>query len=136
MKYDWKDLPDKKTVFTVRASALIDIETGKVIRHYSANTRIDVVQKCTVNDRTYYRTKTAATNNLNLAFEARDFGLPNEVAPSVPPKNSIEIQKNNLANASGQKEKLAQKLSQRAKDGEHGGLMTKIKQKITLILKK
>ena len=88
MKFVWKDLPDKKTVFTVRNAVLRNLNTGKIVQHYSANTRIDVVQKCITVDCTYYRTSSAAYNNLNWAFEARDFGLPNEAAPSAHTHNS------------------------------------------------
>lgn len=87
MRYNWQNLPKKKTVFTVRATTLKDLDTGKTIRQYSSNTRLDVVQKCTLNNKVYYRTQSAATNNLNWAFEAHDFGLPNEIAPSVPSPN-------------------------------------------------
>ena len=84
MKCKWEDLPNKKTVFTVRSAAMKNLNTGQIVQNYSANTRIDVVQKCVTDDNTYYRTWSAAYNNLNWAFEASVFGLPNESAPSVP----------------------------------------------------
>lgn len=84
MKYEWKDLPEKKNCFTVRNATMINLNTGKVVRYYSANTKIVVVQKCVTPEKTYYRTAEAAYHYLNHAFEASAFGLPNEKAPSAP----------------------------------------------------
>lgn len=89
MKCNWQDLPDKKTVFTVRSAVMKNLNTGEIIRHYSRNTRIDVVQKCVTEIGTFYRTRSAEQSNLNWAFEASAFGLPNDVAPSVPNKNVL-----------------------------------------------
>lgn len=83
MKYEWKDLPSPKGMFTVRSAWMKDLNTGKIVNDYSAGTKIQVVQKCITADKTYYRTATAARNNLNYAFEASAFGLPNEIAPSA-----------------------------------------------------
>lgn len=93
MKFEWQDLPKKKTVFTVRSATMRNLDNGKIIQHYSNNTRIDVVQKCITADNTYYRTETAALSNLNWAFEASAFGLPNEAAPSVPLPNPPTLKK-------------------------------------------
>lgn len=84
MKYVWEDLPEKKSCFTVRNAVMVNLNTGKIIRHYSANTKINVVQKCVTPEKTYYRTQEAYHHYLNYAFEASAFGLPNEKAPSVP----------------------------------------------------
>ena len=84
MKYVWQDLPEKKNCFTVRNATMINLNTGKVISYYSANTKIVVVQKCVTPEKTYYRTADAAYHYLNYAFEASAFGLPNEKAPSAP----------------------------------------------------
>lgn len=84
MKYVWENLPKKKTVFTVRNATLRNLNTGEIIQHYSSNTRIDIVQKCVTEKATYYRTQSAEHNNLNWAFEASAFGLPNELAPLAP----------------------------------------------------
>lgn len=84
MEYNWQDLPEKKNCFTVRNATMVNLNTGKIIRHYSANTKIVVVQKCVTPEKTYYRTQEAAHHYLNYAFEASAFGLPNEKAPSVP----------------------------------------------------
>lgn len=88
MKYKWEDLPEKKNLFTVKNTAMINLNTGKVVRQYCTNTKIVVVQKCVTPDKTYYRTYEAAYNYLNYAFEAEAFGLPNEKAPSAPSKKS------------------------------------------------
>lgn len=84
MKFDWKDLPERKNCFTVRNATMRNLDTGKIIQYYSANTRITVVQKCVTETNTYYRTRYAVEQDLDWAFEASAFGLPNEAAPSVP----------------------------------------------------
>lgn len=88
MKYEWKDLPERKNYFTVKNTAMINLNTGKVVRQYCTNTKIAVVQKCVTPTKTYYRTQDAEHNYLNYAFEAEAFGLPNEKAPSAPSKLS------------------------------------------------
>jgi len=84
MKYTWEDLPERKNLFTVKNTAMINLNTGKAVRHYATNTKIAVVQKCVTPEKTYYRTQDAYHNYLNYAFEAEAFGLPNEKAPSAP----------------------------------------------------
>lgn len=84
MEYLWTDLPKPKNVFTVRNAVMKNLNTGEIIQHYSANTKIVVVQKCVTPDATYYRTETAKHHFLNYAFEASAFGLPNEEAPLEP----------------------------------------------------
>ena len=84
MKYEWKDLPERKNLFTVKNAAMINLNTGKTVRQYCTNTKIAVVQKCVTPGKTYYRTQDAAHHYLNYAFEAEAFGLPNEKAPSAP----------------------------------------------------
>lgn len=81
MKYEWKDLPKPMNCFTVRSATMVNLNTRKIIQHYSANTKIVVVQKCITPNCTYYRTREAAHHYLNYAFEASAFGLPNETAP-------------------------------------------------------
>ena len=83
MKYDWVDLPKPLNCFTVMHTAMVNLNTGKIVRHYSTNTKIVVVQKCVTPDCTYYRTSEAAHHYLNYAFKASAFGLPNEKAPSA-----------------------------------------------------
>lgn len=84
MKYVWEDLPERKNLFTVKNTTMINLNTGEIVRHYATNTKIAVVQKCVTPDKTYYRTQDAVHNYLNYAFEAEAFGLPNEKAPSAP----------------------------------------------------
>ena len=84
MKYEWQDLPERKNLFTVKNTVMINLNTGKAVRHYATNTKIAVVQKCITPEKTYYRTYDAFHNYLNYAFEAEAFGLPNEKAPSAP----------------------------------------------------
>lgn len=83
MKYNWEDLPERKNCFTVRNAYMVNLNNGKVIRSYSTNTKIAVVQKCITPTGTWYRTADAVHNCLNYAFAADDLGLPNEKAPSA-----------------------------------------------------
>lgn len=99
----WEDLPKRKNCFTVRNAAMMNLNTGEPIRHYSANTKIQVVQKCNIDGTTYYRTADAAYNFLNHAFEASAFGLPNEKAPLVPSrKHNSKIQNKKSAKTKAQ----------------------------------
>lgn len=94
MKYVWEDLPERKNCFTVKNTAMVNLNTGKTVRHYSTNTRITLVQKCVTPTKTYYRTADAAHHYLNYAFEASAFGLPDEVAPlehSLKPNSSNKL---------------------------------------------
>lgn len=84
MKYIWQDLEKPLNCFTVRSATMINLDTSKIIQHYSANTKIVVTQKCLTDSGTYYRTSEAAKRDLNYAFKASAFGLPNEIAPSGP----------------------------------------------------
>lgn len=119
MKYVWQDLPERKNCFTVRNAAMINLNTNKIIRNYSANTKIVVVQKCVTPGKTYYRTQEAAHHYLNYAFEAAAFGLPNEIAPSAHNSNSLS-RKKNLRTTERKKQKTAKtsKTVSQAKDGE------------------
>lgn len=91
MKYEWKDLPKPLSCFTVRNATMVNLNTGKVVRYYSANTKIVVVQKCVTPECTYYRTYDAYHNYLNFAFKASAFGLPDEKAPSAPSPKSDSL---------------------------------------------
>lgn len=81
---EWQDLPKRLNCFTVRNAAMIDLNTKEIIRHYSANTKIAVVQKCVTPEGTYYRTAESALHGLDHAFKGTAFGLPDEKAPSAP----------------------------------------------------
>lgn len=85
----WIDLPNRKSCFTARNTAMIDLDKNKVVQYYSANTKIAVVQKCVTAKGTFYRTESAKEKGLNWAFKATVLGLPDEKAPSVPIKISL-----------------------------------------------
>lgn len=89
---DWQDLPSRKNCFTVRNAVMRDLDKNKIVRYYSANTKIAVVQKCVTEKETYYRTESAKDHGLNWAFEASAFGLPNEAAPPAPDLDSLNTQ--------------------------------------------
>lgn len=97
MKYTWIDLPKKKNCFTVRSATMTNLNTGEVVRHYAANTKIVVVQKCITPECTYYRTSEAAHHYLNYAFKASAFGLPNEKAPSAPVEKDLDSLRNKIS---------------------------------------
>lgn len=120
---DWKDLPKPLNCFTVRSAVLRNLNTGEIIRHYVANTKIVVTQKCVMPEKTYYRTSEAARHCLNYAFEASAFGLPNEKAPSAPRSryNSLNKQIHQHTPSSRTLPVQKQKRSKKAaasKDGE------------------
>lgn len=122
MKYIWEDLPERKHCFTVKNTEMINLNTGKVVRHYSTNVKIVVVQKCVTPKKTYYRTADAAHHYLNYAFEASAFGLPNEKAPLEPSSHNSSSKKSDLKSARhAVKPKKKQKVSQKktlSKSGE------------------
>ena len=91
MKYNWQDLPKPLNCFTIRNATMVNLNNGKIVSNYAANTKIVVVQKCVTSKGTYYRTNEAAHHYLNYAFRASAFGLPDEKAPSAhsPKSNSL-----------------------------------------------
>lgn len=119
MKYEWQDLPERKNLFTVKNTVMINLNTGKTVRHYATNTKIAVVQKCVTPEKTYYRTQDAAYHYLNYAFEAESFGLPNEKAPSAPSKIPLKKSKSGTSHAKTDRKK--QTSSQNKVDPKDGG---------------
>lgn len=105
MKCVWEDLPKPLNCFTVRNATMVNLNTGKIVNNYSANTKIVVAQKCVTPKGTYYRTREAAYNYLNHAFRASAFGLPDEKAPS-------EHSTNNTPNSSHVKQKKSETRTQ------------------------
>lgn len=97
MNYVWEDLPKPLNCFTVKNTTMVNLNTGKTVRHYSTNTKIVVVQKCVTPECTYYRTSEAAHHYLNYAFKADAFGLPNEKAPSAHSSRSNSLSKSTLS---------------------------------------
>lgn len=79
----WIDLPQPMNCFTVRSAMMMDLKKRISVQQYSANTKIVVVQKCILPEGTFYRTETAKKRDLDWAFKASAFGLPDEKAPSV-----------------------------------------------------
>lgn len=120
---DWVDLQKPLNCFTVRSAAMVNLNTGEIVRHYSANTKIVVVQKCVMPDCTYYRTSEAAHHYLNYAFKASAFGLPNEKAPSAPRSryNSLDKQIHQHKPSSRTLPVKKQKSSKKAAASKDGG---------------
>ena len=139
MKYVWEDLPKPLNCFTVRSATMVNLNNGKIVGNYAANTKIVVVQKCVTSKGTYYRTNEAAHHYLNYAFRASAFGLPNEVAPSAHSPKSNSLGQNPLKSkstartlSSAKKQKSSQKSSHKVaspKGGEtrqQGGWLRKL----------
>lgn len=128
MSTKWQDLPKKLNVFTVRNARMVNLNTGKVVQYYSANTRITVVQKLVTPEKTYYRTASAEQANLNWAFEAKDFGLPNEKAPSAPSSLNSTTVPDSLAQTPASKTKKSPKRASSKGGGKKPrGLFARIK---------
>lgn len=83
-KISWTDLPKALGLFTARSCSLVDLDTGKAVKTYSANTKIDVVQSTEFNGVKYYRTEYSKTKGFNWAFKAEDFAEPEVVAEPTP----------------------------------------------------
>lgn len=87
-KIEWKDIPNKPLgLFTKTGAKLVDLDTGKVVQSYSANTKINLAQEATYNGKKYYRTQYSQEKGFNWAFEASMFEEPivaPEPAPSAP----------------------------------------------------
>ena len=92
MKAVWKDLDKKQGLFTKRSTTMVALDTGAIIQHYGANTKINVDQETTVDGVRYFRTESAANNGLDWAFKASAFELPAELASLEPSGNTL-IQK-------------------------------------------
>lgn len=119
MKYRWETLPEPLRLFTKRNAVLLDLTNGRIVQHYSANTKIQVTQRCVHGDKTFYRTESAASRSLNWAFEASAFGLPNELAPSVPSSSpKVDTGLHTLAKTSRPRKQKAIQATAKADDGE------------------
>lgn len=134
MKYEWQDLPKPLNCFTVQNTATINLNTKKIVQHYSTNTKIVVVQKCVTEEGTYYRTASAEHHYLNHAFKAVALGLPNEIAPPVhSPRETSRNTSNSESNKSGSrtlsqtKKQTSTKKACPSKGGEMGRLMMKVR---------
>lgn len=114
-----------------------NLDNGKIMQYYSANTRIDVVQKCVTEDNTYYRTQSAVLNNLNWAFEASAFGLPNEAAPSVPTHTShklLDSQKTHRSSSVAKQKSV--NITALPKDGECKAAKKSLREKLLAVFKR
>lgn len=134
MKCVWEDLPKPLSCFTVRNATMVNLNSGKIVNNYSANTKIVVVQKCVTPKGTYYRTSEAAYNYLNYAFRASAFGLPDEKAPSEhsihtkPNSSNVKLKKSETRTLPVKKTKNSPKATS-PKDGEgkkHAGWLKKL----------
>ena len=131
---NWEDLPKGLGVFTICDTAMVNLDKNEVVKYYSANTKIEVVQKNVTKDVTYYRTQPAKDRGLNWAFEATALGLPNDKAPSahseiLPPNSDKSASRTPKA---GKKTKTKPKVIL-PKDGEGAsprGLLKRLFRKI------
>ena len=123
MTCNWEDLPKPLNCFTIRSATMVNLNTGKIVSNYAANTKIVVVQKCVTEKGTYYRTNEAAHHYLNYAFKASDFGLPNFVAPSAHSSDPNSLRKHTTKSKSVTRTKptVKQKSAQKAAVPKDGG---------------
>ena len=63
---------------------MVDLNSGRIIMHYSSNVKINVVQQTLVNSDRYFRTESAMKKGLNWAIKASSFTLPDDDAPLEP----------------------------------------------------
>ena len=106
-KFVWEDLPEKTGFFTSCACNLWNLDDGKVVQTYSANTKIDVVQFTTVDGEKYYRTDYSKSKNFNWAFKVGDLAPiisepmpipepePSAPSPSTPSNSNIDTSQEN-----------------------------------------
>lgn len=87
----WKDLEKRLGLFTTRNAVMLDLDNGSKIQYYSVNTKINLVQETELDGVRYFRTESAATQNLNWAFKASDFGLPELKVASLEPSRKPSI---------------------------------------------
>lgn len=120
MKYEWQDLPRPLNCYTARNATMTNLNTGEIIRHYSTNTKIVVVQKCVTPGCTYYRTRLSEHHFLNYAFKASDLGLPNEVAPPAHTILNSQFFLSNNLDKSAHSLDAKQKSSQKATSSDGG----------------
>ena len=67
---------------------MVDLDKGKIITYYSANTKISMMQQALVNGERYFRTGSAKEKGLNWAIKANSFTLPIDDAPLEPSSSS------------------------------------------------
>ena len=127
MKYEWKNLDKPLNCFTVRNAMMVNLDNGKIVSNYAANTKIAVAQKCVTPNGTYYRTNEAVLHNLNYAFKASAFGLPSEKAPLAHTDKTTKVLEHRSKTASTKsasrtpKPAKKQKSSRKAAKSKNGG---------------
>lgn len=65
----------KQTYITNTATALYNIETGQVVRNYSAGVFLELVEETQYGGKTYYRTQYSKDANVNNGFLANDVSI-------------------------------------------------------------
>lgn len=118
----WTDLPKKYALFTRRSTMMVDLRTRKVVQHYAANVKINLVQEATFEGIRFFRTNSAKERGLDWAFKASSFTLPeSEFASLAPSEHSLSdinlstfntpISKQKVSDASGKPSKSEEKAS-------------------------
>lgn len=80
----WSKLPGRYALFTRRSTTMVNLDNSKIIQHYSANVKINMVEQTMFNGERYFRTASASERGLNWAIKASSFMLPANDAPLAP----------------------------------------------------
>lgn len=126
----WVDLPEVLGLFTTSGAKLIDLDTNVVKQTYTANTKINLVQKATLGGKVYYRTEYSKSKGFNWAFEESMFSKPAPVPapepePTPTPEPEVPLPPNSDESGSSSQEPAQDKKEQTSTE-QSGSLWTTI----------
>lgn len=133
-KIIWEDLPKRYGLFTKRSAKLISLSNGATIQHYNANTKINVVQCAMIDGVKYFRTESAAIQDLDRVFRADVFELPPELASLEPFENSLSNNSSRVLAEPKPKDKKPPKMKKLPES--EGGVSEERKSSILLAFKR
>lgn len=87
-KLTWAPMEEPRIMLTNDGAKLVNVETGEVVKTYSADVRIEFDQKTTYNGVLYLRTKYSSSKNINNGFASSD--LHEVPAPEPTPEPEPE----------------------------------------------
>ena len=71
-KLTWTPMDEPRAMLTNEGAKLVNVETGEVVKTYSADVRIELDQKTSYNGVLYLRTKYSSSKNINNGFASSD----------------------------------------------------------------
>ena len=83
-KLTWAPMEEPRIMLTNDGAKLVNVETGKTVKTYSADTSVDLDQKATYGGVFYVRTKYSSSKNINNGFAFTD--LHEVPAPEPTPE--------------------------------------------------